>query len=353
MNEFDGYIKINNKKHFSIEDIHQYLIDSRELNKRESLNKLLIKTLNFNSDTILSDELIKKYLFEILENEKYISNKFEDNNDLYEDFYNAVTKYINDLSYTESITNITKALATLGQSLTNIAKVTYENIFNEKVLDSLRKFAQTLASIHYNFEDSKLIDKNVEKLIKYRWVVSFELEDYVFENLCSKTKTNELVLQFYTKSRINKLEKEIIDGLSFDKQLVKYFKESKKDYLNKAYLSCVTLLFAIIDRLISMNFNCKPGVSGIASLKKYLEKEEFYNGYVNYSTIKVLFELYEDTKNFTLEKEKFNRNMIDHGWSKRNIKPYECLQLILIINNLLFILNNETSIMQETLKQNI
>lgn len=43
--------------------------------------------------------------------------------------------------------------------------------------------------------------------------------------------------------------------------------------------------------------------------------------------------------------------MIDQGWSKRNIKPSECLQLVLIINNLLFILNNETSIMRETIKQ--
>lgn len=188
--------------------------------------------------------------------------------------------------------------------MTNVARGTCTNIFNNNVLDSLRSFAQTLASIHYNSEDYKLIDKNIEKLIKYGWVVSFELKDYVFENLSGKIKTNELVLQYYTKSHIKKLEKEIIDGLSFDKQLVKYFRESKKDYLNKSYLSCVTLPFAIIDRLVSMNFNCKPGVSGIASLKKHLEREDFYNGYVNYSTIKVLFELYKDTKKFYNRKTK-------------------------------------------------
>ena len=39
MNDIDGYIRINNNKHFSIEDIHQYLIDCKEISKRESLNK--------------------------------------------------------------------------------------------------------------------------------------------------------------------------------------------------------------------------------------------------------------------------------------------------------------------------
>lgn len=43
MSEFDGYIKINNNKHFSIEDIRQYLIESKEINKIEALNNLLKK----------------------------------------------------------------------------------------------------------------------------------------------------------------------------------------------------------------------------------------------------------------------------------------------------------------------
>ncbi len=350
MEKVDGYITIKNDKHFSIDDLHQYLIDSDKIGKIDALHKLLIKSLNLASNTILTSESASKYLNSILKNEEWIDKYYNKNLNIYNSFYNAVHKGIDNLSYSEAITNITKSLSTLSSTLVNIVKISYENIINNESLNSLRKLAQTLASIHYDSEEIKLVDKNVEKLIEYGWPVSFELEDYVFEKIPGKAKTNEIVKKYYTKQRISKIERTIRDYLKFDKYLMKYFKEAKKDFLNCSYYSCAVMLFAIIDRLISMNFSNEIGIKGILLLKKKLKDVEFYNGYVNYSTVKVLFKLYADTNNFTLDKSQLNRNMIDHGWAKRNINPYECLQLLLIINNILFILNNETNIMSETLK---
>lgn len=64
--------------------------------------------------------------------------------------------------------------------------------------------------------------------------------------------------------------------------------------------------------------------------------------YLNKTTLILLEKYFENANDFTLNEELLNRNMLSHGYMKRKIYDYECLQLLLVLNNLLFILNVET-----------
>lgn len=351
MEKVDGYIIIkNDDKSLSFDEISKYLEDCRKNNKRIALEKLIIKKFNLNKKHLTKEEIMN-FIRPILEDNKIINMYFDNENDIYNDFYDSLCVSINQFPYSKILSNISKTLTVFGRSLTKLASYSNESFNNEEFVNSLKKITKTLLSYQTAYNDTKSIKDNLEKVIKYGWVVTFEIEDYIlFNRITNKQKTNQAIYKLYNKSKIGKLEKEIIQYLKFDKYLLKYFNEAKTDFINKSYYSCAAMLFAIIDRLISMNFeNKKTGVKGVEELDKILVNKEYYNGHLTYSTMNVLINIFSNANNFTLRPYIFNRNMLDHGWMKRYIYPHECLQLLLILKNLLYILNKETDIMPKTL----
>ena len=346
MNEQNNYIVIDNKETISLEDLQIYFEESEKNDRVVALNNLLIKTFNLDGCTTLNEKDTKKYLTKLLKNEIYINKHFDNNkNNMYDEFYDAASKSLSDYSYLTAIDNINSLLSKLASYLVDVS-----NFYSKNIIDGLNdKFLNTFKDIMSNIDikpvDSEIIDKNVEKLISYNWVVSFEIEDYVSGNVKSKTQMVEIITKYYTKNRIKTISRDMSEKLKFDKNLSRYFREASRCYKNKCYYSCASMMFAIIDRLISMTFNKKPGIRDIKSLHKKLKTEEYYNLYVNYSTVKVLYDIYKETNDFSLPTKKLNRNMIIHGWAKRSVKPYECLQLLLIVKNLVFILNYELGIL--------
>lgn len=367
-----NYIVIKTDNHLSFDEIEVYLEDCSNIGNEVALKKLI--SSHFNCDeSSLTEELITKYINKIIKEEKWIKDYLKSNLNVYDSFNEALITGMNTFNYEKSIEKINKSLVGLSKSILDISKNYYDNLFSnglaefakiiteitknyyENILENgISKFFETinksLESLDYK-EEVKRLDKNVEKLISYGWPVSFEMEDYVFEELRNKRATNAIILNYYNKTKINHIEKEIIKSINFDKNLVRYFKEARKCYLVKSYYGCASLLFAIIDRIISMNFGRYSGKQGIKKMTENNEIKDFSNIYVNYSTIKILESLFQNANDFKLDKKILNRNMLDHGWNQRKIEGYECLQLLLVLNNLLFILNNETNIMLNTMKE--
>lgn len=354
MKAVDGYIVINNDTlSFSFNDLFSYLQECRKSNKKTALKKLIIKKFDLNINIKFTDVEIKKYLRDLLKSNKFVDKYYDDDDDFYNNFYEAVCIGIDNFPYSQRLDEISESISKLGRSMVDLVNNTCKVYFNEEAVQSLKDFSRVLLSFKNEFNDSKSVRNNVDKMIEYGWVITFELEDYVlFNRVSNMERTNQDLCKFYNKSEIKKIEDEIIMYLKFDPFLIEYFNEAKTAFLNKLYYSCSTMLFAIIDRLISMNFEKRNiGKSGVNKLNDSLINEDFYNGHLTYSTMTVLINLYAPANDFKLSVEIFNRNMLDHGWMKRKVYSYECLQLLLVIKNLLFILNKETDIMPKTLKK--
>lgn len=344
----ENEIIINLKERFSIDDIYSYLIDSEKLGFKVALNKLLVKSLNLDEKTILSDKKISESLSKFLKNEIWISKYFNNNADIYSSFYHAVKSGIDNYSEQIISSNFGDILFSIAQKITNSILLTTDLKLKHD-LYNYRTLLKGLTLVKYNDNDSDEIDKNIEKIISYGWPLSLDLDSIIYDDITNRKQVNEYYIHKYNKSKINSLRKEIGNRLKFDKDLIRYFKEAKKAYDTGLYYSCSSMLFAIIDKLISMCFSSDIGCNGISKLRKSLKKENLYNLYVNYSTIRILFNIYDDTSNFSIHRNELNRNIIDHGWSSRKIKSYECLQIFLLVNNLLFILIDETDILEKSI----
>lgn len=353
MKKVDGYLVIrSDNKTLDLDDVYNYLEDCKKNDKIKALHNLIITKFDLNKNVKLKNDELYDYISTLLKSNNPIEKNFDDKKDIYTSFYEAIIAGINNLSYYQSISNLSKTVASLGRSMVEIANMAYKSIFNDTLTKYVKELAKSL--LPYKSE-STVFKKNVEKLIKYGWVVTLEIEKtLLFNKISNRKDVNQIICGIYDDTKIKKIEKEIKEYLKFDSNLLRYFKEAKKDYVSKSYYSCAAMEFAIIDRLISMNSeNRNIGHRGVNNLKELLINEDYYNEYINYSTICILTNLFEHAKDFTLSPNIFNRNMLDHGWMKRNIKPYECLQLLLVIQNLLYILNKETNIMQQTLENYI
>lgn len=72
--------------------------------------------------------------------------------------------------------------------------------------------------------------------------------------------------------------------------------------------------------------------------KKYEEKKFLYRMLRYVGVFEALTIFFEDTKNFKIESMVLNRNYIDHGMNRKNVRKKDCIQLFLLLYNLCIVL---------------
>lgn len=311
----NGVIIIPNKPHFSINDLLKYGENLEKYNKEKALRILIESTFKIKSGYILKDKVE-----EMLNNELWLKKYFEKNINICDAFCNVYKKGFQNLNYT--------------------------NIISDVLIQTLKEVSKKFSELQDELFEANGIKNNIDKLVEYGFPISFETEEYVYEEILPKEEMIKKIMNYYTKDKINTINNFIKDKIKFDNNLLNYFEEAIISYDNKLYYSCASLLFSIMDRIISMNFVDSKGKAigrnGSFLLKKFIEVKNLDRVYLNKTTLILLEKYFENANDFTLNEELLNRNMLSHGYMKRKIYDYECLQLLLVLNNLLFILNVET-----------
>lgn len=158
---------------------------------------------------------------------------------------------------------------------------------------------------------------------------NYKEADKIALSLCGKESTN-ILFELLKASQIPK--NDLMDAIfCFEK---------------RRYKPCAMLLYALIDRKMikwqkkSKRENLRPcGKKAIGYLKeKFIEKpniEDTVFLLLDYSClIKCLEVFFEDAKNFSLSTNLANRNLVDHGMAKKQVRRKDCLKLFLLLYNI-------------------
>ncbi|MPM71699.1 hypothetical protein SDC9_118669 [bioreactor metagenome] len=154
------------------------------------------------------------------------------------------------------------------------------------------------------------------------------------------SEANRLALKYCRKDNLNQLftllRKNKIRKLDLEEAIF--------CFQNKKYKSCALVLFSLIDsELIKKqditNVKRKVGGSAIDKFKKSIKTTNILNELdmlLNFNNlITCLFEVFSDSEDFKANKKIVNRNYISHGMTSKPVRRRDCIQLFLLLYNLL------------------
>lgn len=238
---------------------------------------------------------------------------------------------------------------TLSAAISNF--YTIDGIFDEyrkaihTSLDNIRYIlSNSLESIRLPYlsdeEKNKLIG-SYEQWGKYGWTIipDSPLKLFYDEPLNSK-EANKIAEQYCKKEDIASL----FDDMRSKKIKKHDLEEAISCFESKQYKACALIIFGIIDsKLIRMMPKPKNGkakrASGGRAVKtlnsKIIESEELtvFELLRFHNLISCLSTVFDDGKDFKEEPEIINRNYINHGMNRRNVRRRDCIQLFLLLNN--------------------
>lgn len=155
-------------------------------------------------------------------------------------------------------------------------------------------------------------------------------------------EANKLAMQFCGSKSMNEL---------FAKLYEQNIKKSDLDsaifcYKNRQYKACALMLFGVIDskmirkQAIVPNSRRRVGARAVKALDEQFrgksEEEQFlYIALYQLNLITCLSKVFADGEDFRKEPPVVNRNFIDHGMNTREVRRRDCIQLFLILHNLL------------------
>lgn len=215
----------------------------------------------------------------------------------------------------------------------------FEDNFS-KVFDELEK---TLEPLKYLFKLIPETYTNYKTLLlwaDYGWALIDDLpkEETYFISVHNVKEADNLIEQFISEEIINNLIQKIEEKTNADL----YFAEAKNCFYEEKYLSCILILFSMIDGIC---VNAQLTSSQRRKLadkfaKKILESEElneisisqYIRSVMPLKAIKVLF---ADGNDFISELDFPNRNFLLHGMSKRKVTKIDCIKVLSVLNNLL------------------
>lgn len=121
-------------------------------------------------------------------------------------------------------------------------------------------------------------------------------------------------------------------------------------FRNKQYKACALMLLGLIDaKLIRVQSRSKGkrkvGASAVQQLKTRFEenREEqvFYTMLFCSNLFACLETIFAYGNDFKDEPNIINRNFVDHGMNRRRIRKRDCIQLFLVLNNLMYFLSKD------------
>ena len=119
-------------------------------------------------------------------------------------------------------------------------------------------------------------------------------------------------------------------------------------YENGKYKPCALILFSLIDGKLIRNQgltakNRSVGSGAVYRFKQKIESDEkraFYEILFDVNVFACLISFFKRYDNFKNEPEIINRNFVMHGMTGRAVRKRDCIQLFLLLNNLLLLMDN-------------
>lgn len=119
-------------------------------------------------------------------------------------------------------------------------------------------------------------------------------------------------------------------------------------FRNRQYKACALILFGLIDaKLIRVQPRSKGkrmvGVKAVRQLKTQFEEDKneqvFYTMLFCSNLFACLETMFAYGNDFKDEPDIINRNYVDHGMNRKRIRKRDCIQLFLVLNNLMYFLS--------------
>lgn len=364
--------------YFSFSDMQLYISEveeSKEYKKALSaviLRKVLVENENYVIDDILEQDenFFLKFILTVVEGSERLKEVFEEtpeNLPITERFGIAYQKYLRGMigqlsvalkpiaeGYSQMIKKIDfSGMIKFRESLKHIVELVAESIsgindYAQKMFDALKPFHQIVEKISESISTLSIPSISEEEIVQWEenyrkwgelgWTV-LPNAPINFYKLFPKEDANKLAMSYCDKETINDV---------FDRLVEKSI--NKKDiesaifcYNNRQYKACALLLFGILDSiLIKMQPKesyRKVGLGATSLFEKRLneksgEEQILFVALYQINLLTSLNVFFAKGDNFINEPKVINRNYIDHGMNKRDVRKRDCVQLILTVYNL-------------------
>lgn len=238
------------------------------------------------------------------------------------------------------IIGVVKSIAQMMES--------FSDLFNETIVG----LAEALKKIYLpeisEERKQELLD-NYVAWGKYGWTCLPDMPWYLFcEHPKSIGEANVSVRKYHSSEAME----EIFSELRMHKIKKEDLESAILCYRYKQYKACALLLFGIIDsKLIRKqqkgDGRRKSGEGAVRKIQKAFEKckdeESFYTMLKYVNLFACLSTFFANGNDFKKEPITINRNFIDHGMNSRSVRKRDCIQLFLLLKNLMDFMENKGS----------
>lgn len=250
-------------------------------------------------------------------------------------------------SYSQKIENIVKPIQEMTKRFEEITRPLVDTVKNlnfvinpyfYEIAEKIRKAEENPDSLLNWIEYS-------EKLEKYFWTFPFEMKSeelkYVLQNVNSEKEFDKYMLKYFSKAKISKLEKSILEMLPHKHKIM--FKQIMNSFYNKNYGIANLGITAIIDDLCTYFLEDKGCSSRKDLFLPIIEKVDDGSNdvfeviplVIINANINVLYESIDFRKRITLSTHKTaRRNPGQHGKKFSNKR----LDTIMLLNTIYYIL---------------
>lgn len=323
------------------------------------------------------DDEVKKALDKSQEISSKIENSYESEQSLSntQNHFDSISKRINEYKIIGS--SIADAIQATHKRFENESESIYDMFervhkafaeTQDTIIKGMVSAIQSLNDSLFSFDFSSLYE-SIRKTFDAIKIPEFtdEQKDELLE---SHIKWGEIGWTYLPSSWGNFFDENPTDINSANKEMMSYFTKEeqqklfdclklssvKKDDLetaifcfeNHKYKPCALILFSLIDGKLIRNQGLqakgRPVGSGAVKLfKKKIESDDeraFYEIIYDANILACLKAFFQGCPNFKDEPEIINRNFVMHGMTGHAVRKRDCIQLFLLLNNLLLLMDN-------------
>lgn len=234
------------------------------------------------------------------------------------------------------------------QAIIKIVKNTvdaWSSIDFTPLITAAKSVLNDIVSPEISEERKKELQEYHEEWGKLGWTYLISSKFYFFDEAPkSEKEAHAKMMSFCTKQEIEKvflfLRKARINKDDIESAIFCY--EHRK------YKACACILFGLLERKLLKiqgrnQVNRKVGKKAVnyfrGKAKIKSRKEMLFETLYRLNVLACLDQFFADGNNFKNEPNTINRNFLMHGMTNRPVRKRDCLQLFLLLNNVLLLMN--------------
>jgi hypothetical protein len=341
------------------------------VNPKEAFGNFIIGNIHTDTDKLpdisevvaLPEQTLSLYVQKLANNDTDFSSalsQVDKNLPLEEQFSLAMQEYMSEPTrkLRETHAKLNEALWAPFKEVINFAGRTgsffgspidsTQNIYEpiKKIVSAVSKIglqiAESLQQLDISEERQKELLASHKKWGEYGWTMPPRAEFSLFNSTpASSEEANKDALQYCREQDMESLFSDLRSECPRKNDL----EEAIFCYKSKKYKACALVLFSIIDSLNirkqprKLSSKRKVGVGAIAEVKELIDPDELFLTLLQAENVlKCSFEMFADADDFTLKTQVINRNYLMHGMSSSRVRKRDCIQLFLLLYNLLHVL---------------